>query len=183
MGASDTTKNFDEQFDVVVVGSGAGGMTAALCSQALGLKTLLIEKANCYGGTSAVSGGGIWIPNNDQIPALGGQDSFEEALTYMKYLTVGEVPESRIVAYLRNAPLAVRYLADTFGIKLTAVAKYPDNFPDKPGGKPGCRSMEPAPFDASLLGDELDKLREPYKGTLVMGRVAMTQVEAHTLLC
>ncbi len=183
MGTSESPARWDHEYDVVVVGSGAGGMTAALCAKAQGLSVLLIEKANCYGGTSAVSGGGIWIPNNDQIAELGLQDSFEEALGYMKLLTQGEVPESRIVSYLKNAPVTVRYLADKFGISLNAVKKYPDYYPDKPGGKDGGRSMEPGPFDASQLGGELDRLRHPYPGTLVMGRVSMTQLEAHTFLC
>lgn len=57
-----TESNWDQQFDVIVVGSGAGGMTAALCSQALGLSSVVLEKTDRYGGTTAVSGGGIWIP-------------------------------------------------------------------------------------------------------------------------
>lgn len=173
--------SWDQQFDVVVVGSGAGGMTAALCCQAQGLSALVIEKTDRYGGTSAVSGGGIWIPCNDQMAAAGIPDSYEEALTYMKHLTRGEVPQARLEAYLRAAPQMVRFMDRKFGVRFRAVAKYPDYFPDQPGGKPGARTLEPAEFDAALLGDEFERQREPYKGTLVLGRVAMDQVQAHTL--
>ncbi len=173
--------NWDQEFDVIVVGSGAGGMTAALCSQALGLSSVVLEKTDRYGGTTAVSGGGIWIPCNDQMAATGISDSYDEALTYMNYLTGGEVPAARIEAYLRNAPEMVRHMRKSFGVQFRPVAKYPDYFPDKPGGKPGARTMEPVEFDASKLGPEFARQREPYKGTLVLGRVSMNQVEAHEL--
>ncbi|MGH8528875.1 MAG: FAD-dependent oxidoreductase [Nevskiales bacterium] len=172
---------WDQQFDVIVVGSGAGGMTAALCCQALGLSSVVLEKSDKYGGTSAVSGGGIWIPCNDQMAGTGIGDSYEEALTYMKYLTGGEVPPARIEAYLRNAPEMVRYVERSFDVHFRPVVKYPDYFPDKPGGKPGARTMEPVEFDAAKLGAEFDRQREPYKGTLVLGRISMNQVDAHTL--
>ncbi len=176
-----THANWDQQFDVIVVGSGAGGMTAALCAQAQGLSAVVLEKSDKYGGTSAVSGGGIWIPCNDQMDGVGVPDSYDEALTYMRHLTGGVVPVSRIEAYLKNAPKMVRYLSQTFGVNFRAVAKYPDYFPDKPGGKPGARTMEPVEFDAAKLGDEFEKQRAPYPGTQVLGRMSMNQVEAHKL--
>ena len=169
------------EYDVIVVGSGAGGMTAALCCKAQGLSALVIEKQDLYGGTSAVSGGGIWIPCNEDIPKVGGSDSFEEALTYLKGLIGDAVPQPRIEAYIRNAPGMVRFIKERFGIAFRAVKKYPDYFPDKPGGKPGYRTMEPVDFDAAKLGDEFDRMRGPYKGTQLMGRISMDQVEAHVL--
>lgn len=172
---------WDQEYDVVVVGSGGGGMTAALCAQAQGLSSVVVEKSDKYGGTSAVSGGGIWIPCNDDIARTGGSDSYEEALTYLKHLIGNEVPQARIEAYLKNAPEMVRYLAKTFDVRYGNVPKYPDYYPNQPGGKEGWRSMQPAEFDAALLGDEFDNQRESFKGTLLMGRIAMDQIEAHTL--
>lgn len=174
-------QGFDQEYDVIVVGSGGGGMTAALCAKSHGLSSIVIEKDAYYGGTSAVSGGGIWIPCNDDIARTGGSDSFDDALTYLKGLIGDEVPESRIVAYLKNAPEMVRYMARTFGVRFRNVPKYPDYYPNRPGGKEGWRSMEPVEFDARRLGDEFDRQREAFRGTLLMGRIAMDQVEAHTL--
>ena len=173
--------NWDKEYDVIVAGSGAGGMTAALCAKKEGLKAVVLEKTDRYGGTSAVSGGGIWIPCNDQMAGNGVPDSEAEALTYLKHLTQGEVPVARLEAYVRNAREMVQHMDRSFGVRFRSVAKYPDYFCDEPGGKPGARTMEPAEFDAAQLGDEFQRQREPYKGTLVLGRIAMDQVQAHTL--
>lgn len=176
-----TVGSWDQEYDVIVVGSGGGGMTAALCAQAQGLSALVIEKDAFYGGTSAVSGGGIWIPNNDDIAADGGQDSYEEALRYLKGLIPEhEVSQERLEAYLHNAPAMVRHLK-SLGVQFRSVKLYPDYYPDRPGGKEGRRSMEPTDFDAQLLGEEFARQRPAYPSTLLMGRVAMNQVEAHKL--
>ena len=181
MDGSKASNTWDQQFDVIVVGSGAGGMTAALCASGEGLSSVVLEKAEVYGGTTAVSGGGIWIPCNDDIPKNGGSDSYEEALTYVKHLTEGEVPLPRIEAYLRNAPEMVRHLAKKFDVPFRGVKLYPDYYPDQPGGKAGWRSMEPVEFNAALLGEEFDRMRPAFAGTQVMGRMSMNQVQAHTL--
>lgn len=171
----------DQEFDVIVCGSGAGGMTAALCAKQLGLSSVVVEKADVYGGTSAVSGGGIWIPCNEQMGKVGYTDSETEALTYLKHLIGNEVPQSRLETYVRKAREMVGYLDRQLGVQFQVVPRYPDYYPDQPGGKEGARSMQPAPIDARALGAEFDRQREPFKGTLVLGRVAMDQIEAHTL--
>lgn len=181
MDGPSSAAHWDQEFDVIVVGSGAGGMTAALCAAGEGLSAVVLEKSKLYGGTSAVSGGGIWIPCNDDIAKNGGHDSYQEALGYVKLLTEGEVPEARIAAYLKNAPEMVRYLAQQFGVMFRSVKLYPDYYPDKPGGKDGFRSMEPVEFNAALLGEQFDHQRPPFHGTQIMGRMAMNQVEAHVL--
>lgn len=181
MGIDDSPAKFDQQFDVVVVGTGAGGMTAALCAKAQGLDTVLIEKEPLYGGTTAVSGGGIWIPCNDQIESVGGNDNYADALTYLRHLIGEDVPLARIEAYLKNAPEMVRLMAREFDVHFRSIPKYPDYFPKAPGSRPGYRTMEPAHYDASKLGDELDRLRDCYKGQKLMGRISMDQVEAHVL--
>ena len=174
--------DWDHKYDVVIVGSGAGGMAAALSCKQLGLSALVIEKSEVYGGTSAVSGGGIWVPCNNQIESVGGNDTREEALTYLKHLTRGEVPESKLETYVDSAREMVLEMASEHDVHFNSVVKYPDYFPNEPGGKPGYRTMEPAVFDLAKLDTEFEQLRAPYKGTLVMGRMAMTQVEAHTLM-
>lgn len=170
------------KFDVVIIGSGAGAMTAALRAHDHGLSVLVIEKTDQYGGTSAVSGGGIWIPNNDQIADLGGNDCFEDAMAYMKAATRGEISEERLRAYIETAPVMVRYLQEKTHLHYRAVPGYADYYQDLPGAKQGFRSMDPVPFHARGLGAEFLNLREQSPGMLVFGRMTMTTFEAHTLL-
>lgn len=181
MGIDDLQRVWDAEHDVIVVGSGAGGMTAALCAAEQGLSAVVVEKDALFGGTSAVSGGGIWIPCNDGIPGAGGHDTPEEAMTYLRRVIGDAVPEEKLEAYVQHAPEMVRHMAKHFDVKFHPVPKYPDYYTDLPGAKPGYRSMEPADFDATRLGDELNRQRPSFKGTMLMGRVAMTQIEAHIL--
>jgi 3-oxosteroid 1-dehydrogenase len=168
---------------VLVVGSGAGAMTAALRAHDLGLNVLLLEKSAEYGGTSAVSGGGIWIPNNHRIAALGGTDSVEEAIRYLKAVTYGEIDDGRIEAYVEHGREMVEYLEQRSQVRFEAQPSYADYYPEMEGGKSGYRSMDPQPFDAAELGEEFLRMRPPSPGTLMMGRMAMTMKEARVLLC
>lgn len=177
------SEQWDHSYDVVIVGSGAGGLTAALTAQAKGLSALVVEKSDTYGGTSAVSGGGIWIPCNDQMEGLGCADSYQEARQYLDILTEGEVESERLDAYIHRAKEMVTFLRERFAIGFKSIPIYPDYFPHKPGGKPGFRTMEPEDFYADQLGDEYANQRPPYASTLLMGRMAMNQVDAHALLC
>jgi 3-oxosteroid 1-dehydrogenase len=180
---SDGKINWDDCCDVLVVGSGAGAMTAALRAHDLGLNVLLLEKSAEYGGTSAVSGGGIWIPNNHRIVALGGTDSVEEAIRYLKAVTYGEIDDGRIEAYVEHGREMVEYLEQRSQVRFEAQPNYADYYPEMEGGKSGYRSMDPQPFDAAELGEEFLRMRPPSPGTLMMGRMAMTMKEARVLLC
>ncbi len=179
MGINETS--WDAEYDVVVVGSGAGGMTSALCAKQQGLSAIVVDKDKLFGGTSAVSGGGIWIPNNHDIARNGGSDSFEEALTYLKHLIGDATPVEKLEAYLKAAPEMVKYIAAHFDLPYHSVVKYPDYYSDAPGGKAGWRSMEPFELDAAQLGADYDLMRAAYPGTMLMGRISMNQVEAHKL--
>lgn len=177
------SREWDMECDVLVVGSGAGGMTAALRARDLGLDVLLVEKSDRYGGTTAVSGGGIWIPCNHRIAALGGQDSAQEAIRYIRTVSHDLVDDGRVEAYVEHGRRMVEYLEGNSRVRFEAQAEYADYYPEVPGGKPGYRSMDPLPFDARELGEEFARMREPSPGTLMMGRVAMTMKEARVLLC
>ncbi len=150
----------NHQFDVLVVGSGAAGITAAIVAAAHGLRPVIIEKAARWGGSSALSGGGLWIPNNPVSLAAGLQDSFDEALTYMETV-IGDVgpasSKERKVAFLTNGPEMVRFLQSQ-GVRFIPARDYPDYYPDKPGGKIG-RCIECTFFDLRKLGDLRDTLR------------------------
>jgi 3-oxosteroid 1-dehydrogenase len=182
MSATSTTTSWDHAVDLLIVGSGAGAMTTALCAHDRGGKTLLIEKTDLYGGSSAMSGGSLWIPNNHLMAAAGVNDSSGEALTYLKTLTRGGVPEEKLRRYVETAPQMLKYLTDHSQLRMQSMLTYTDYYPETPGGKPGGRSVEPEHFDARLLGDEFARMREPAVQELVMGRVSMTATEAHHLL-
>ena len=182
MYKKDSNHTEDGTFDVIVVGSGAGAMLSACRAADHGLSVLVIEKADRYGGTSAISGGAIWIPNNDQMAAAGIEDTPEEALTYLKACTKGEVSESRLRAYLENAPKLVGYLNKKTHARYAPNPYYADYYQHLPGAKPGARTMDIDQFDASELGWEFSRLRDQSPSTLMLGRYAMTTPEAVQLM-
>ncbi|MDA9048419.1 FAD-binding protein [Gammaproteobacteria bacterium] len=177
---------WDYKFDVVVVGSGNGALTAALCSHDGGAKTLVIEKSDQFGGTSATSGGGVWIPNNRYAKAENVDDSAEDARNYINSVSPdGMIKDELIETYISEGPRMVDYLHENSQVKYRNLPHYPDYFPDNPGGKPGNRSMEPEPIFGTELGDDLAKLREQHPQTaFTMGPINMnfTQVEGQLLL-
>ncbi|WP_153099523.1 FAD-dependent oxidoreductase [Paraburkholderia hayleyella] len=175
------TKMQRHVFDIVVVGSGAGGMLAACRAADRGLSVVVIEKTGWYGGTSAISGGSIWIPCNHHIAALGSSDSRAAARTYLDACTAGMTPEDKIDAYLDQAPEMLRYLEARTPVRYQALPSYADYFQKLPGAMPGYRTLDPLPFDGTLLGDELRHLRPPSPGTLIGGRIAVTSKEAHQM--
>jgi len=167
------------EYDVVIIGSGAGAMTAAVVATDHGLSVLVVEKTGQFGGTSALSGGGLWIPCNHYFKAKGGQDSYEQARDYLKAAIGERVDEARLDAYLTHAPQMVRYLETHSRVRYAVADKYPDYYPHLPGALPGGRTLDPELFDLSLLGDELGNLREIAPGNLLMGRIGWTARHAH----
>jgi len=174
------------EYDVVVVGSGNGALTAALCSHDGGAKTLVIEKSDQYGGTSATSGGGVWIPNNRYAVAAGANDSSEDARNYINSVSPpGQIKDELVETYISEGPRMIDYLHENSQVKYKDLPHYPDYFPDNPGGKGGSRSIEPEPVFGTELGDDLSKLRGQHPQTsFTMGPINMnfTQVEGALLL-
>ncbi|HEY6131686.1 MAG TPA: FAD-binding protein [Halioglobus sp.] len=177
-------QQWDYSFDVVIVGSGNGGMTAALCSYEMGTKdVLVVEKSNLYGGTSAISGGGVWIPCNRYARAAGADDSNEKAKTYLRQLiTEEEVPEYQLDAYLENGPKMVDFLHDRTRMRYVTLEHYPDYYTNLDGAMHGHRSMEPETFYADQLGDEWRRLRRTHPMMHLAGVIGFTQVEAALLI-
>ncbi|WP_040806227.1 3-oxosteroid 1-dehydrogenase [Nocardia concava] len=150
------------EFDVVVVGSGAAGMTAALTAAYRGLSVTLIEKSRLFGGSTARSGGGIWVPNNPVLQAAGVPDSPEMARTYLKAVVGDRVPEAKQRAFLDHGPEMFRYIGARSKYWEFAYDRgYSDYHPEFPGGLAQGRSIEPKPIDGRLLGGDLHKINQP----------------------
>ncbi|MDD3799023.1 MAG: FAD-dependent oxidoreductase [Novosphingobium sp.] len=156
------------QCDVLVVGSGAGGMLAANRAADLGLDAIVIEKADLYGGTSALSGGGIWIPCNRDIKQ---NDTPEQALAYLQACTKEHVPEARLRAYVDAAPRMMDYLHEEVAVPCRSAPAYADYMQDLPGASLGGRTMFPRLLDAKDLGEEFFRLRQPLSAGRLFGRI------------
>jgi 3-oxosteroid 1-dehydrogenase len=150
------------EVDVVVVGSGAAGMTAALTAAHRGLAVVVVEKAPHFGGSTARSGGGIWIPNNSVLRRAGVSDSPENAAAYLEHLLGDTVPEPRRRAFLEHGPRMLDFVIAHTPLRFAWVPGYADYYPEAPGGVAAGRSIEPRPLDAKVLGPELDHLNPPY---------------------
>lgn len=153
-------ESWDCEVDVLVVGTGAAGLTAAITAADAGLQALVIESTDKWGGTTNLSGGGLWMPTNPLMASFGVSDSVEEALDYMA-AAIGEVgPASspaRRRAFVETVPELFRFLEQR-GVRWAAAKEYPDYYPDLPGGKIG-RAIEVEPFDTKRLADWFDKSR------------------------
>ncbi|MGI2258245.1 FAD-binding protein [Shewanella sp. GXUN23E] len=174
-----SANNSPTSVDLVIVGSGAGAMTAAITAADQGLSVLVVEKTDKYGGTSALSGGGIWIPNNPFFKQLGGNDSRALAKTYLEAATGGQVDAARLDAYLDRAPEMISYLQQHSRVRYAVADKYPDYYPHLPGSLAGGRTLDPELFDTACLGEEIDNQRRASPSTLLMGKIAWTARDAH----
>ena len=153
------------EFDVVVLGSGAAGMTAALTAAKRGLRTVVIEKAAKFGGSAARSGAGIWIRNNEVLQQAGVQDTPANAAAYLDAVVGPIVSADRKAAYLRYGPDMIDFILRNTPMRFRWMAGYSDYYPELPGGMPNGASIEPDQFNGKLLGKELANLNPPYLAT------------------
>jgi 3-oxosteroid 1-dehydrogenase len=160
--ADDGERSAGHTVDVVVVGAGGAGMTAALAARVRGLDTLVVEKSSWFGGSTARSGGGVWIPNNYALEAAGVPDSLDDAKAYLASIVGDLVPEGRRNAFLERGPEALQFVRDHSAADFMWVPEYSDYYPEAPGGRAIGRSVEPRPVDGRIIGDELSRLHPPY---------------------
>lgn len=163
-----------ESFDVIVIGAGAAGLTAACTAAAEGCSVLLLEQAAVVGGTSAISGGMVWIPANSKAAAEGRPDSLDAARTYLQH-TVAGMDRRRLEAFLISGEQAVRNLEAHTALKLQPVPTYPDYYPDLPGATAGGRVLEPVPYDGRALGSAFALLREPLPEFTLLGGMMISR--------
>ncbi len=163
------------EVDVVVVGAGGAGMTAALAARERGLDTVLLEKSSYFGGSTARSGGGVWIPNNYALQAAGQGDDPEQSRLYLDSIVGDVVPKVRRDTYLARGPEVMDFIKERTPLRFVWVPQYADYHPEAPGGRPAGRSAEPVPMDARFLGDELRRLHPQY--TKAPANLIVTQAD------
>ena len=157
---------FDETFDYVVVGTGGGSMCAGLFMRSVGKSVVLLEKTSLVGGTTARSGGVMWIPNNPFMARDGIADSYEKAATYLDAVlpdpkAAPGASRARRATYLNEAPRMLEFLGSR-GVRLTRVREWPDYYDELPGGSAPGRTVVAELFDANELGAWREKLRPSF---------------------
>ena len=165
---------WDVETDVVVLGSGGAAMTAAISAYDFGAKDVVIlEKSGMVGGTTAMSGGMLWIPNNHHQQEAGISDTDEDIVAYLDSLAPGALDPETLWAFMEKGPEMVRYLAEKTPVRLHAFADFPDYQPYMPGAKPdGGRSLDNDAFPFETLGKwagrvNPTKMAYPVRGSLM----------------
>jgi len=163
-----TSRNLDRGCDLLVVGSGAGGLSTAITARKAGLDVVVIEKEPWFGGTTAYSGGVLWIPGNRHASAHGVADTTEAARRYLRNEAGLFFDEAAVDTFLRVGPQMLDFFERETEVKFLPTL-YPDYHPDVEGGVDIGRSVVAAPYDARRLGDDLARLRPPLKTITFIG--------------
>ncbi len=172
----------DEAFDLIVLGSGAAGFAAAATAARKGLKVLLVEKAAQFGGTSAISGGAVWIHGTDQARAAGVEDSAEAMRRYLQK-TIGPGYNASLVdAYIEHGQQALRWLEANTELKYALRPLSPDYYPDEEGGTERGRALEMLEYDGRCLGEHFKDLKMPPPGMLLFGGMMVNRVDIQHFL-
>jgi len=159
----------DVQYDLIVVGSGAAALSAAVTAAIVGLRTAVIEKADALGGTTAISAGGVWIPCNHLASAAGVRDTPEAAWDYLRHCAGACFRPDLVAAFITHAPRMLRFMEDRAAVRFSYAAGRPDYRPDVPGAAHEGRTIHPLPFDGRHLGPQIGRLRPPLREMTFLG--------------
>jgi succinate dehydrogenase/fumarate reductase flavoprotein subunit len=168
--AVDSGTDFETyECDVLVAGSGASGMSAAITAKHGGLDVLIVEKEPRFGGTTARSGGWLWIPGTSLARAWGIVESPDEARTYLRHEAGNSFDAARVDAFLTAGPEAIDFFTTQTAVRFDMPLTFPDYDAEAPGGKQGGRSMVARPFDGRELGDNIKNIGAPLPELTVFG--------------
>jgi len=160
-------RNFE--CDVLVIGTGASGMATAVTAASQGLKVLVVEKEARYGGTTARSGGWLWIPGTRLATEQGIREPAGAARTYMQHEATTHFDAARVDAFLTNGPKAIDFFTQNTCVQFDMPPVFPDYHAEAPGGQQGGRSMVARPFDGRQLGERIKDLAPPLPELTVFG--------------
>lgn len=155
--------------DALVVGSGCAGMAAAVTAGHAGLNVLIVEKEPRFGGTTARSGGWLWIPGTSLAKAWGIEEGPDEARTYLRHEAGNSYDAARVDAFLTRGPEAVDFFTSQTALRFDMPLTFPDYHAEAPGGTQGGRSMVTRPFDGRELGTKLKDIGSPLPELTVFG--------------
>ncbi len=168
--------------DLIVVGAGAGGMTAALVAALDGLRVVLCEASNQVGGTTATSAGTLWVPGNHEGQASGHGDAVDAARRYLDALIGPLDARDRREAYLATAAQALNDIQARSSVAFVSSGMHPDYLPDLPGAAVSGRAGSPLPFDGRLLGRDFSRVRPPFPEFMVLGGMMVGKADITALL-
>lgn len=172
-----------KSWDVIVIGSGAAGFAAAVTASCKGLSVLMLEKAPQFGGTSAISGGAVWIHDSDQARKMAVGGSPQAIETYLRTI-IGE-PHYRqdlVDAFIASGREALAFLEKEGAVKYSLRPLSPDYYPDEPGAVDVGRALEVVEFDGRELGAHFRDLRSPPPGMLLFGGMMVNRVDIQHFL-
>jgi succinate dehydrogenase/fumarate reductase flavoprotein subunit len=174
-------RRWDSEADLLVVGAGAAGMTAALVGALEGLKTVLWEKSDMVGGTTATSAGTVWIPGSRQSKTAGVPDSIESAKTYLAAILGEDANDDRLATYLATGPCVLDYLEERTSVAFIPPSVHPD-YHALSGAAVGGRALGAVPFDGRKLGQDFARVKPPRRDFLVLGGMMVGKNDIPSLL-
>jgi succinate dehydrogenase/fumarate reductase flavoprotein subunit len=172
----------DASFDVVVIGAGGAGLSAAVFAGIDGASVLLVEHTEYVGGTTALSAGTTWVPGTHHSAKVNPGDTLDEAERYLTNAVGDRTPASLRRAFLDNGPKAVKLIEERTEVKYRPYAKHPDYISDLGGSTLKGRALEPVPFDGRLLGDLFKLIRPPIPEFTVLGGMMVDRTDINHLL-
>ena len=170
------------EFDLVVIGAGGAGLSAAVFAAIDGAKVLVVERTELVGGTTAWSAGTTWVPGTHHAAKVNASDTLADVTTYLNHAVGTQAPAALRDAFLKNGPEAVAKIEALTTVRFRPYAKHPDYISDLPGSTLNGRALEPEPFDGRLLGKLFPLLRPPIPEFTVLSGMMVDRTDITHLL-